>query len=361
MEVSKFLENNSFDDIKLKLINEPYNLIIKEDIDYPNLYMITYKRGISNLDNELVSQCRGLIVEKSTNRIVCYTFNKSFEYENTDNDFNWKNYKIQRSIDGTQIRLFYYNNKWNVATTRCIDAKKSFWNSDKSFYDLFLETYPNFPYDKLNINCSYAFVLCHPDNKIVVSYDKPKLYHVLTRNLHSLKEINSDIGIDMPEIMHCDIENILNDMNDISELKYEGFMLCDDQFRRIKLKYKYYDNIKNLLYNTNNKFFRYLNLKYDRQLLTYLNFFKEDTELFNQFKMEINNLVRNIYKYYVDLHIKKIITIKDIPEHYRKIIYTLHGIYLNSHEKILTNTVYQEINKLHPKIVCDIYNKTFKN
>lgn len=360
MNIYQFLKNNSFDNIKNIITNKPYNLIIKEDNDFPDLYMITYKRGISNLNNELVNQCRGLIIEKSTNKIICYTFNKS-EDHSENNNFNWNDYQIQRSIDGTQIRLFYYNDKWNVATTRCIDAKKSFWSSNKSFYDLFIETIPNFPYDKLNINYSYAFVLCHPENKIVINYDQAKIYHVLTRDLETLSEIECDIGIEKPEIISEKFENILNDMNDVSDLKFEGFMLCDNQYQRIKIKYNYYNNIKELLYNTNNKFFRYLNLKYDKKILNYLNIFKEDTELFNKFKKEINNLVYDIYKNYINLHIKKINKINDIPEHYRKIIYNLHGIYLSNHQKITLDIIHQEINKLHPKIVCDLYNKTYKN
>ena len=42
------------------------------------------------------------------------------------NNFDWSKVSVEESIDGTHLRLFYYNDKWCVSTTkndRCKQVK----------------------------------------------------------------------------------------------------------------------------------------------------------------------------------------------------------------------------------------------
>ncbi len=56
----------------------------------------------------------------------------SFLYKNND-------WTITEAIEGTLIRIFYFNDKWIITTHRKLDAFKSKWGSEKSFGDIFKE------------------------------------------------------------------------------------------------------------------------------------------------------------------------------------------------------------------------------
>lgn len=359
MELLKNTTN--FENIKSLLSNDPYNLIIKEDPNFPSLFMVTYDNNISNMNNEFVKLCRGLILEKNTNKIVCYTFNKGIDADTSSYtcppELDWKTTRVEHSIDGTQIRLFYYNNKWNYATTRCIDANKARWFNKKSFYEMFKDAEYLIDYSKLDTKCCYSFVLQHPENRIVVKYDKPTLVHVLTRNLETLEEINVNIGVKKPKVYknfkkYSDVINAANGTD-----CEEGYMLCDKNKNRIKIKNIGYKKIKELRGNTNNLFYRYLQLRYDNLVDTYLSFFPEYTNNFKLYELDIRRLAKQVHQYYVNKHILKIND--TIPKHIYPMIYKLHGEYMSKHNITTVNVVLSHLNQLHPSLLCHMYNKTF--
>ena len=61
-----------------------YGLIVKDDNSLKDLYMITYNKEshqkhkveLSDENKKLVEQYRGVILEKGTNKLLCYTFDK---------------------------------------------------------------------------------------------------------------------------------------------------------------------------------------------------------------------------------------------------------------------------------------------
>lgn len=355
MELLKLLENvpSSFTDIKELLESEPYNLIIKEDNE---LYMITYDRNISNMNNSVVKQCRGIILEKESNKIVCYTFNKSLD---DGSQLDWDTTKIERSVDGTQIRLFYYNNEWKFATTRCINADRAKWFSKQSFYEMYKDC-GEVDYDKLNKNYCYSFVICHPNNRIVVNYSTPKLVHVLTRDLQTLEEVECDIGIEKPQQFtnFNTLEDVINDCNTNDSFE-EGYMLCDKNSNRLKVKNANYMKIKDLRGNTNNMFYRYLQLRYDGLIEAYLSFYPEFKGKFMLYELDIYNLAKEIQRQYMNRRVHNVEVI--IPQHFKTMIYKLHGTYLETREKTTVHKVMEELNKLHPSQICFMYNRTFVN
>ena len=369
MELLKLLKSrNIFDFIEVKnfLSSDPYNLIIKEDSDFPNLYMLVYDRDIADFSNSVITECRGIILEKNTNKILCYAFNKGLNIDlNSDelpNNFDWNSVDIQESIDGTQIRLFYYQNQWQFGTTRCIDARKARWFTTKSFYEMYKEVDHLLDYERLDKECCYSFVLQHPENRIVVKYDQPNLIHVLTRNLETLEEENRDIGIQKPktctEISQFQTyQEILNQARTTENLDSEGYMLVDKNLNRIKVLNQTYINMKELKGNTNNLFYRFLQLCQDNLINEYLEFYPEVKTNFGLYKMDLFQLAKAIHQEYIRNHVTKISTF--IPGHLKTIIYKLHGIYLTTHQQTTLDMVIEEINKLHPNQICYIYNRTF--
>jgi hypothetical protein len=363
MELLSLLKNNNlndFNDIKKFLESDDYQLIVKEDNDFPELYMVTYDKD-KEIKNNISKQCRGLILEKNTNKIVCYTFNKGIDYDIDIDEINdlkgldWNSTKIERSIDGTQIRLYYYNNEWRYATTRCIDAKKARWFSSLSFYDLFKDA-DNIDYEKLNKNYCYSFVLCHPKNRIVVKYDYPYIIHVMTRDMITLKEIDVNIDIKKPEIFYFkSFDELINDAKNTDNLE-EGYMLCDKNYNRMKIKNNSYKKIKKLRGNTNNLFYHYLQLKYENTLDLFLSFYPEYKNKFNLFDLDIRNLAKEIHKIYMNKHV---FGNPYIPKYMKNFIYKLHGKYLSTKKITTIDIILNVIYESHPSQIIFIYNRTF--
>src|SRR5690606_28365278 len=105
---------------------------------------------------------------------------------------------LENGIDGCMIKLFYYNDKWNVSTHRKINASTNWWSSNKSFEIMFYDACKekNFNFDILNKSCTYTFILIHPENRIILNYGNTiDLFHVSTRDNITFNEYLDDIGI----------------------------------------------------------------------------------------------------------------------------------------------------------------------
>ena len=326
--IQKFLIDNKnleFELIKAKLLN--LNLIVKES---DNLFIINYKNKpeTNNINKELIKDCRSIIIDKNNYNIMMLGLTGSIEYNEFKESVSWNDAVIEESIDGTLINLYYYNDMWNFSTKKTIDAN-CYWNTEKNFKELFLEAIKvyNFNFNILNQKYCYSFVLCHPEARNITFYDKSKLYHVSTRNLETLDEIDEDIGILKPSILKINEYNTLNNCNNydkllenLNNLEYsnEGYMLFSkDRKFRTKLRSKNHLIIKELKGNYSNMTLRILELR------------KEDI---------------------------------DIPQILKKPIYEIHGIYINNNYNKSKNNINlikitKWLNNLDAKYLCYLLNK----
>lgn len=202
-ELIDSLEEKTFKSFKTKLLDLTTNIYIKE-WNESSLFMITnnFTKNTSNL-TELERECRSVILDSKTLDIICYSYDDIY-YNQDAKDYIIKNNDFSRTIqecfEGTLLSIFYYNDKWNVATRRCIDAKKSSWNNNKSHFDMFLEcinTSFNEFTSYLKEENNYFFVLVHNQNKHIVDYteffqdnDYKKIIHVMTRRRSDHCEID---------------------------------------------------------------------------------------------------------------------------------------------------------------------------
>lgn len=365
MELLNVLQQNNlvnFDDVKFFLNNN--NLKVK---DSDNLYIINYDKQKSDFSKQFVKECRGIILEKNTNKIICYTFNNNndFDYEE-EYKFDFNNMTIEESIDGTQIRLYNYENEWRVATTRCIDAYKTSWLSDKTFGQLFDDVKHLVNMEELNKNNCYSFVLQHIDNRIVLNYNKNNLVLVCVRDMDTLEEIDK---FEEGKRLELSLPKICKHFKSMNELVYyckndknmnEGFMLYDNETKnRIKIIKKHYTYIKDMLRNTPNLEYRFYMLLKNKNIGNYLKYYPEHNIKFEIMKKRTNNIVQNIHYNYMRKNINKDIVMTDIPFGYRPLVYKLHGLYIKNKTKITYEVVMEEFLKLHEKQHCFIYNSIY--
>ncbi len=242
-------EGLSFAKIKELLAGAPYHITVTEK---DSLALFKYSQLESDWNEPICRECRGLILEKGSWKIVRYAFDKFFNInESYAAEIDWASATGTEKIDGSLISLFYYKDKWRVATNGMIDAYDAALSSNEKYktYGELWEAamnsnYPDFMkdgIDDLDPNCTYTFELVSPYNKVVIYYDKPMVYHIGTRYNLNFEEMDIDIGIQKPKSYKLEgqdeyIRFVLEKMDS----SHEGIVVRDRYFNRIKLKTEHY-------------------------------------------------------------------------------------------------------------------------
>src|SRR4029078_6508788 len=166
---------------------EPYSFTVAED---PKLYMLSFSDK-SDLSTKVTRQANGIILEKETNKLVHYLFEKCYEGLVNGNEYSQDTDKLpldwikpdeatfELFFEGSVIKLFYYGDSWRTATSRCLDASKTFWSSTHSFEQLFIEavelsfncTYKEFLDAQPKEKFCYSYLIQHPYNRMVINVD----------------------------------------------------------------------------------------------------------------------------------------------------------------------------------------------
>ena len=159
--------------------------------------VITYDKKYLNYD--LISSyglCRSIIVN-NRNKVVSFAPPKSMPCDEFIQKYDETTYKIvaEEFIEGTMINVFWdetngLSGDWEISTRNTVGATSSFYKGSgktKTFREMFFEAAKenNLELNFLETNYCYSFVLQHPDNRIVVPFNKPLLYLVAVYSIHN--------------------------------------------------------------------------------------------------------------------------------------------------------------------------------
>ena len=235
------------------LIKEPYNLKITRDGDN---VIFKYNQIASDFSNEIVKESRGIILQQNEDGKfipVCVPFFKFMNAEEPNSDLNkidWKTASVQEKVDGSLIKVWYdkKNYKWMVSTNGIIDAFKAPLGIGgfETYGDLFKKAtgFNSFTLftDILNENYTYMFELVSPYNRVVIEYNSIEIYFLGYRDNVTLKEYMPEnypalsYHYPIPERyeLHTyeDVKNLANTLT----WSQEGFVICDANFNRVKVK-----------------------------------------------------------------------------------------------------------------------------
>lgn len=215
-----------------------------------DLACFKYNMYSKDLDwNDPISlESRGIIINYKTCEVVCWPFNKFFNIqEHWHDEIDWKTAQVQEKIDGSIIKLYYYNDKWNFATNEVIYAKDASTPGGGNFQEI-IEKANNYNKivglinnDKLDKNKTYIFELVSTETRVVIDYGFTKLFHTGTRNNLTGIESNDDIGIDKPHVYPINsLEGALKAASELNkgskEVTKEGFVVVDSRWHRVKIK-----------------------------------------------------------------------------------------------------------------------------
>lgn len=321
-------------------------------VETDKLCLLKYKKT-ADFSIPLINECRGIILDKNTNNIVCYGLNKmSKDFDKT----KLSECIVEDAIDGTQIRLYYFEDKWVVTTARCFTAERSRWNYVKSYLELFNDVKHLIDFSKLNKENTYTFILRHIENRIVEEITENTLYHIHTRNNKTLEEVEEDIGVKKPTTYKFDsFEDLEHELNYFT-YNNMGYVIRYEN-KRYMFHSKEYDEIKELKGNNYNIKYHYFDLKKKNKLEDFLIYFPEYKILFEEVVKEFISLCEKIHSLYLQKFIKKEIEFKDMEKEFTHIVYHLHGIYRETGNKTTIGVVRDYINILHPGYILKLIKK----
>jgi len=235
---------------KEELSSSPYNLRISEDDGF---FLFKYSQIDSDFNEEICREARGLILDSTDNfKVVRFAFKKFFNLgEQYADDIDWDNAVGSDKIDGSLMTLWYARGKWRLSSSGTVNAfKAALANSTvyKTFGELFDAAATNDGLDikRLNPNHNYTFELVSPYNQVVLSYPKPSLYHISTRRMDTLEEIEEYIGIQKPKCYNLNSETEYQDLVSQMGDGHEGIVVRDKEGNRVKIKTKRYFELHRL-------------------------------------------------------------------------------------------------------------------
>lgn len=279
-ELQDFIKKNLNKDWQEKLKNPPYNLQSVTQFPYnPNWWMLVYNLFESDLDNKVVKECRGTVVEvleDGTVNVVCAPYVKFFDINDVHADkINWgsKQLKCESKIDGQLIKMFKYKGRdyWVTNGGTGLNTPINYETDDVHNYkDLMAKALIRGDMDGANkilpratvefsgedFNCNLPWVekipdgwtlmfeLTSPQNKIICKYDEVKLWFHGCRDAegaeHTPEEAAKMFGIPYEIPKRWDLNNredILAALEKFNGEEQEGFVVVDEEtWTRVKMK-----------------------------------------------------------------------------------------------------------------------------
>lgn len=244
------------------------------------------------------------------NDLVCSSPSKSIPFEQFRELYRLEDCVVEEFMEGVMINMFY-DDGWKIATRSNVGAHCSF-DSDRSFASLFQDC--EVPYEDMNINCCYSFVMQHPEHTIVTRISKPTLYCV------SILGNNLSIVLPPPRFTFSSYEEV---MEKAQEGQWKGLVIkCNGV--RTKIRNKRHMDLEALKLNMPFKE-RYFAMRGKPEYQTYLQLFS-DKEKGMEIEKRFQNICQILYQSYRDCFIYKLQSAKD--HMFKSELYDLHGIYL---------------------------------
>ena len=360
-----------------KAILQKKGLIVKE---YDNLYLVKYVKGQSDMKDSDVQKCRGIILEKNSNKLLCIPPQKSIDndyYHNLQGNENFNSDIIfEEFIDGTMINLFKYQDKVYISTRSCFGANCR-WNSSDTFNILFNECIDFSKFEDIEENYSYSFVIQHPDNTIVKKYVEPKItlcfvstinkdnsIIVLNRTAMQEQIDKNNFGISLPKIYNIEnMEEVYKQIDNMNETE-QGIVIkkyIDESDLRSKVRNINYNKIRFLRGNTNNKEYLYFELRKNQKIVEYLEYFPEDKEFFDSCRFKLYNFTNNLFNHYRNLKVNKTVKFLEIDYEYRPLLNELHELFTTDKKITTKQKVIQYLHNLPTARILFVLNYKNRN
>lgn len=320
---------------------------------------------MSPLLQEVISQSVGTILEKETNRLVCFGFPKTQEITDTDNSPFSGPIMAHEYTTGTLIRAYYACDRWHISTNGTLDAYNSFWISNRSIGELFDEclcriykrstcfaTSPLLSF--LIPGNTYMFILQHPEMHLE-NAERPFIYHLGTYN-NTRMVYDYNIRADKLPKPRSYLFRNWDELNHTMQSLFTGFIFfpfsaTSDQSPRYKLLTPKFRHHISLLGHTRNLYLRYLECKsegFEHELLRNYPSIRKYSSWVEKSLQSLSNEIASVY---IEKYVRWNYDIS-INFYHRPILTALR----EGRTHVSVASVYQHLSAYHPKKLNFILN-----
>lgn len=339
--------------------------------DNGDIYVV-YPRDNTKNQEDFVKQCNYAFVDKKTNKIVHYFTQIDEIYENSQEVLDYakkcETYKIMLRFEGTLIKVYYHNDEWKIGTNKVPNAAMAFWNSDKSFKELFYEcvvsdhglnmdgeripddkAYDNF-LASLDKGFCYSYVIQHPENNLCIKTKDFILHEINRVDLETMEEIlNKDICIDEPLV------DLFSKSTNVTS-NYVLYLYDQEKLSRIMLDSEEFTELKEIYGNCKSITMRYIECL-DSEFMR-MNIRKKYPKYLDDYDDIDLSLSINLYDMYLTYHrmyVKK--ERVDLKGIHKDILYKIHGVYLKTKKDIELDDIKKVlVSNYKPDVLSKILN-----
>lgn len=217
---------------------------------------LNYNQIESPMSEEIVQECRCLILELDTWDVKGITFRKFFNHGEgyVPQDFDWSRFRTYEKLDGSLIALWYHDTEdWQIATRSVPDGSSQVDESGLTFRELVLQTLEDMGVswqrfiNAMEPRYTYIYELMTPENQVVVHHHDRKLVligvrstrepHFKESSLENWEGYNPDFPVPVVRLYEgFSKEVILTEVQGRNPLEHEGFVLVDQNYNRVKVK-----------------------------------------------------------------------------------------------------------------------------
>lgn len=242
----------------LEELTSKFAITVKRHQEYHSIVLLKYNQIESPFDQEIVRECRGLILDEARSwNVVSAPFWKFFNAgEFYAAKVDWGTARVLEKLDGSLMTLFVYDGKWHVSSSGTPDAggevngygftfKELFWRTYKSYFkaDVSIDTIMRHCLPPIDCGKCFMFEMMSPYNKIVVRHERPRIAVLGGRDLNTLKELTVEEAHKFFPEIECvksfpltTLEECVATFEHMSPLSQEGYVVVDSNFNRVKVK-----------------------------------------------------------------------------------------------------------------------------
>jgi hypothetical protein len=351
------------------------------DRDEDGLCLIRYEKGVSKMNLPHSKWFRSVVWNTVTNRPVCVAPSKAEVSEIAQkliSEFLDEGIVCQEYLEGFMINCFRVvgSDKLYITSRSKLNAAGKFY-SQKSFRELFIEAYldtkqgskcesyneNDIQEDTNNIRkpdetqnelaTFYSFLVKHTEHRIVKKELNNRVYLIhngTVFNDGTVKIIDSPETIfDRPNIENieikkeqkgtyaqiaslpselCEVDKWIKQKFQENDWQFQGVVFKDNKGNRWRFRSEKYMAVKALRGNSSNIVDRFAQLYTQNLIMKYTEYYDNESIQMAINLMFFEAIISTIYRNYVDLHIKKVVTVDEIDKVFLPHLYTIHGIYL---------------------------------
>ena len=222
---------------------------------YENKILLKYDQLVSPTLMALpeMQDCRGLILERGTWKVMSLAFRKFFNSEEGNaSKIDWSTAHVLEKVDGSCMQVYWdwHKNRWFAGTTGTAEGEGEVNNKlgttfDELFWKTVKEKY-NLNTDQMGKNYCFVFELTTPYNIVVKPHGESSVNLLTVRNLDTLEEVSREELLNIGSVLNLPVVKSY-DLNakDVGALLRtfdgmiwhdEGYVVVDAKFNRVKIK-----------------------------------------------------------------------------------------------------------------------------